>query len=380
MDRHFLLQNSFELKSYGWGACARFFPNCTKAVIFFAHRALFIADIVRQRYSEYFEAPEDFFIDYEAAAIDETGVAYNCTNGSGIFYFHIESGEILEIARDVTVRASVPLACCAGNLAYATDTGIQICSINENSSGIHIQKAVDPSSKLLFHPSGSFIVFMNSSCVSAYQLKNSIEMWELTPSEWFTRKDYWEFTPDGKYFILCPYEESIRICNSFTGRELAFFRKGNDDDVTEAHLSPDGNLLISSSCDGKLRVWDFEKALKLARGGVYRGGPYGEDNLVLNGSLAGHKEKGVSSVSPSPDFKAAISYTQWDRTFYLWDLKNCQLLGQLSFEYPVDDYKILWNGSNAKLFVAENTDGMSFGGPVPHSGPSRIRISEMMVR
>lgn len=377
---HFLLQNSIELKSYGWGACVRFSPNCSRAVVFFAHHAMFIADFVRQRYSECFEASEDFYIDYETVAIDEKGVAYNYTDDPGIFYFHIGSSKIYEIANDAKVRARVPLVCCAGNIAYATDTGIHIRSITENPTEILIKRNVDPSSKLLFHPSGSYIVIMNSSCISANQTNSGIEMWDITPTEWFTRNDFWEFTHDGKYFILCPYEESIRVCNALTGRELAFFRKGNDDDVTEAHLSSDGNLLISSSCDGRLRVWDFEKALQLSRGGAYKSGFRGEDNLVLKGSLTGHKEKGVSSVSPSPDFKTAISYTRWDRTFYLWDLKSGQLLGQQSFQCPVDDYKILWNGSNARLFVAENSDGVSYDKALPYRGPGHIRISETIVR
>lgn len=377
MGSGFQTVNSFVLPDYGWGSKCLFLPGCKKALVLYAHRALFIADMMRGKYDgEPWEISEHDWIDYKTIIVETDDIFFNCKENQFIYRLDLRYGNLTTVVGNVKNSNSAPLAHHGAYLAYVSGNNVNIYSLTENRQITSIASNTDPNSKILFHPSGEFYIFMNSYKIIAYRTVTGIKLWEMNPSEWFTRGDYWGFTPDGRYFILCPYEESIRVCDSFTGAKLATFRKGNDDNVTEAHLSSDGKLLIASSCDGKLRVWDMEKAQKLSLDGTYKPNTYGEDTIVLKCKMDGHKEKTIYSVSPSPDFRRAV--TRDERTFYLWDIQGCRLLDQFSIEQPIDDYKIIWHGATASLFVAENTDGVSFDRP-KYNGRPYVKISEINI-
>ena len=265
-------------------------------------------------------------------------------------------------------------------LAYIEKESLTVYSIDSRETIAKVPVMTDSSSKMLFHASGDFIVNMNSKSVTAYRIHPFEVMWELKPYEWFLQEDFWEFSKDGRYFVICPYEASTKVCDAFTGKALAVFRKGNDEVVTQAHLSQDNKLLIASSCDHSVRVWDFEKSQRLARGQTYHAPKFshGLDTEVLRIALSDHKEKCVDAVMPSDDFKRAISYTAGDSTFYCWDIETGELLAQHSFEFPIDDYRVEWYHHTAELHVIENTDGPNFENNM-RPAPPFIRISHWTV-
>ncbi|MPM87473.1 hypothetical protein SDC9_134569 [bioreactor metagenome] len=87
----------------------------------------------------------------------------------------------------------------------------------------------------------------------------------------------------------------------------------------------------------------------------------------------------VTSVSPNTGFQFAISFTPDDRTFYFWDILNGKQLDQISFEHSIDDFSLVWKGSCAKLFVAENSAGFPFNREESPVCSPIIRISEIVI-
>jgi WD40 repeat protein len=377
----FTRERTFALENYGWGSNARFFPDCKKALVMYAKRAFFLVDLLQGHYEKgHWELSDSCSIDYDGITIDHDGVFCYSSRDYQLYFLDLYLRKIHPIISDIQIERRIPLARCKEFLAYADDKGIYVYSLAEKKTISHLQMDVDDNSKMLFHPTGNYIVCMNSDHVSALDTKSGSLLWQKNPSEWFVKGDYWEFTPDGQYFILCPYEANVRVYNAHTGDGMAMFRKGNDETVTQAHLRADAKYLITSSYDRKIRVWDFEQARTLGGKSAYRPlDRYDEDGKVLVQTIDGHDERGVTAVSPNPDFSVAISYTDWDWKFYLWNLHTGELLDTLSFEMPIDDYKIIWRGRTASLFVAENTEGFSLGRMVRRTTPPFIRISETVV-
>jgi hypothetical protein len=56
-----------------------------------------------------------------------------------------------------------------------------------------------------------------------------------------------------------------------------------------------------------------------------------------------------------------------------------RLLDHVSFEHPIDDYRVIWHGESARLCVIENTEGFSFGERCHNPNPPFIRITETMI-
>lgn len=378
MSSSFRTINSFILKNLGWGSIVRFIPGCKKVLILYAHRALFTADLKSGRYdSKRWEVPEDDFINYDTMAIEANGVVFHSVRSSTIYRLDLKTEIISSIIENITIERKTPISQFGSFIAFTSVDGIQIYSTNTNQLICSIQVEVDDNSKILFHPTGSFVLYMNSEKITAYRVIDGEKLWDVKSIDWYTRDDYWEFTPDGRYLIICGYEDCIRVYDSFTGISLATFCKGNDDMVTEAHLSLDGKSLISSSLDGKLRIWNsqLERSVKKSRGYLAKSRKKIPPSIKI--LMDGHKDTMVSSVSPNTDFQLAISFTPDDRTFYFWDIENGNLLDQISFEHSIDDFRIIWKGSCAKLFVAENSASFPSKREESPVVPPMFRISEI---
>lgn len=385
----FTINSTSIVANRGWAAKCLFINDCENALVLYAHRALTIVDCKSGHYEKNsWDLGEGVYIKYESILIEDDYVFFWGDNGK-IYRFDIGNRILDRFAQetqDPDQRTSLQYHC--GNhvldslLAYITDDSIIIKTMITNvpvKPWSRIPVDTDPNSKLLFHPSGKYIVYMNSDFVTMYRIHPFEEIWQIKPFEWFTKDDYWEFSNDGEYFLICPYESSIKVCNAYTGRPLALFKKGNDDTVFEAHLSEGNKRIISCSGDKMVRVWNLEKALMLSKNGAcytpdqYSSGP---DMKALLASIEGFKQNTVSNVSPSPDFKKAIAFTKFDSTFYYLDLENSNILCQHKFEHPIDDFKVTWNGTKANLFVAENTEGFRFDSAI-RPVPPYIRISEL---
>lgn len=65
------------------------------------------------------------------------------------------------------------------------------------------------------------------------------------------------FTPDGKILATASRDQTIKIWEVATGREIRTLF-GHQNTVNDLDISSDGKLLLSSSADGTAKIWDLE--------------------------------------------------------------------------------------------------------------------------
>src|SRR4028119_245433 len=106
--------------------------------------------------------------------------------------------------------------------------------------------------------------------------------------------------PDGKIAISASDDQTLKIWDTETGRELKTLT-GHSSVVTAVDLAPDGKTAISASLDFSLKIWDTETGRELK-------------------TLRGHSS-GVTAVDLAPDGKTAIS-ASYDETLKIWDTET----------------------------------------------------------
>jgi RNA polymerase sigma factor (sigma-70 family) len=143
------------------------------------------------------------------------------------------------------------------------------------------------------------------------------------------------FTPDGKSLASASLDQTIRLWDPDTGKELRRF-EGPTSSVTSVAFTPDGTTLVSSGGEGMVRVWDR------ATGKEQR-------------SFQAHQGSTVNSVAISPSGKllATGGGGNGHKTLVLWDLETGNELHRLGGDaYSVlavafsPDGKLLASGSS----------------------------------
>jgi WD40 repeat protein len=159
------------------------------------------------------------------------------------------------------------------------------------------------------------------------------------------------FGPDGTRIATASKDNTARIWDTFTGKELA--RLNHDDEVVSVAFSPDGTRIATASKDNTARIWDTFTGKELAR---------------LN-----HDDE-VVSVAFSPNGKR-IATANWYRTVSLWNSSSYEELAKLENDgsieciaFSPDSTKIatangdntgrIWNASSGKELVMLQHDSI----------------------
>src|SRR6202042_1361527 len=105
------------------------------------------------------------------------------------------------------------------------------------------------------------------------------------------------FSPDGKHIATASDDQTAKVWDAETGKELLTLR-GHSDSVIGVAFSPDGKRLATASADQTAKVWDAESGKELL-------------------TLRGHSGP-VDSVAFSPDGKR-LATASGDKTAKVWD-------------------------------------------------------------
>ena len=118
------------------------------------------------------------------------------------------------------------------------------------------------------------------------------------------------FSPDGKTFVSGSADNTLKLWDVSTGKEIRTFR-GHSGDVTSVAFSPDGKIIISGSgglFDNTLKLWDVSTGKEIR-------------------TFKGNSDR-VWSVAFSPDGKMIVSGSH-DGTTRLWDIATGKEIAQM---------------------------------------------------
>jgi WD40 repeat protein len=108
------------------------------------------------------------------------------------------------------------------------------------------------------------------------------------------------FSPDGRRIVSGSDDETVRLWELQTGKELKRLT-GHGNEVWSVAYAPDGRRVLSGSDDRTVRLWDIES---------------GKEEHVFKGHT-----RGVNFVTFSPDGLRILSCSD-DTTAHVWDARN----------------------------------------------------------
>jgi WD40 repeat protein len=125
------------------------------------------------------------------------------------------------------------------------------------------------------------------------------------------------FSTDGKYIVSGASDQTVRIWDAQTGKQIGGLLEGHTNTVLTVAFSPDGKSIVSGSSDRTVRIWDTQTGRQV-------GDP-----------LQGHTG-GVRSAAFSPDGKSIVSGSS-DETVRIWDTQTDEQMGGPpgSFREPI---------------------------------------------
>jgi small GTP-binding protein len=115
-------------------------------------------------------------------------------------------------------------------------------------------------------------------------------------------------TPDGKRAVSASSDNTLKVWDLDTGKNIATF-KGHEDVVYGTAVFPDGKRVVSTSRDKTLKVWDLDTGKNTA-------------------TLKGHKDW-VVSVAVTPDGQRVVSGSA-DQTLKVWDPNSGKCLATMA--------------------------------------------------
>ena len=138
----------------------------------------------------------------------------------------------------------------AGTVKVSGPSGL-LATITDSSAGARTLAWNPTSSHLAV---GSHLGQIDLYSVPAWNLSTLVTQWEsISTLAWL---------PDGKHIIVGCADYRLRILDAETRREIAVL-EGHTAPIVNASVSPDGQLVVSSSADGTIRFWLSEDWIAL---------------------------------------------------------------------------------------------------------------------
>lgn len=147
------------------------------------------------------------------------------------------------------------------------------------------------------------------------------------------------FSPDGKYALTASHDHTARLWDTKTGKEVHSFT-GHTDGVWGCAFSPDGKYVLTGSVDKTARLWDAQTGAEIRRftghEDIVYGVAFSSDGKYVLTAGTGDKTarlwdaatgqelrrftggSGIVLVTFSPDGKHVLA-SSWDKMSWLWD-------------------------------------------------------------
>ncbi|EIN03656.1 hypothetical protein PUNSTDRAFT_139370 [Punctularia strigosozonata HHB-11173 SS5] len=172
------------------------------------------------------------------------------------------------------------------------------------------------------------------------------------------------FSPDGSQIASGSNDNTIRIWNTDTGKEIREPLRGHTDWVRSVSFSPDGKRLASASYDKTVRLWDVQTGQQIGQ------------------PLKGHTSL-VLCVAFSPDGNRIVSGSE-DKTLQLWDAQTGQAIGEplrghysrvLSVAFSPDGKNIASGSSDRTIRLWDAETGEPVGDPLRGHDSSVLSVA-----
>lgn len=122
------------------------------------------------------------------------------------------------------------------------------------------------------------------------------------------------YSPDGKRIVSGSGDDTVKVWEALTGKELLSWRTAGKG-VTALALSSDGKQIVTGHWDKSIQIWDASSGKKLS-------------------TLRGHAEN-ITSISLSSDGKRIVSGSG-DDTLKIWDTATGKILHSLDHDNEYD--------------------------------------------
>lgn len=267
-------------------------------------------------------------------------------------------------SRDQTVRLWDTGENLAGRLLGRQDG--RILSVAFSSDGNLLVSGGEDKSIYLWNFDGTLIrkfkphynwirsvrIIPRSNYIVSGSADNTLRLWKLDGTLVDTYNDghnSWirsiAVSPDGKHIVsssndktLCLWEVTKSDSSNLDTISLKIkqcFRSAHDREVLSVAFSPDSQLIISSSADRTIKLWNLD----------------GEIDTTDRTAFQGHKDR-VMSVAFSPDGKYIVS-ASYDHTICLWSIN-----GKKYWEGKLDDQvRCVAFSPDGQLIVSGSRDG-----------------------
>ena len=212
-------------------------------------------------------------------------------------------GTRIDISSSNAVKASQSIAALAAATSQA-NWGLALGGLEDR---VHFAA---------FSPDGSRIVTWSSD--------NTARIWDAATAkeiavlrghkEWVSSA---AFSPDGSRIVTGSRDNTARIWDAATAKEIAVLR-GHQDLVISAAFSPDGSRIVTGSSDNTARIWGAATAKEIA-------------------VLPGH-EGDVTSAAFSPDGSRIVTGSG-DKTARIWDAVTAKEIAVLRGHNDVGDLR-----------------------------------------